>query len=191
MFVLFLLAILIYEIRAKVSFNKLFPLLMTSVVFSGLMVGFARWCDPFGWICWGSRLIFSWMPALLFIILSLYSETAERILEKLALKKIHFAFLSLIILLLGLPQLFSSLNPTRFGAWPWFGPNESCPRIAYIQEPDYYYKCFNLATWDYKETQFEFVAKGVHGFNQYLITAIFIAFILFLQHQIFKRYKKV
>jgi hypothetical protein len=48
-----------------------------------ITLGAARWWSPFGWWCWGPRLLLPWMPALMTVLLYAAGPELERALARL------------------------------------------------------------------------------------------------------------
>src|SRR5207248_1594759 len=48
------------------------------VLLSGLTASLSLWFSPFGWDCWGPRLMLPWIPAILFLLASTCVREADR-----------------------------------------------------------------------------------------------------------------
>ena len=122
------------------------PLIGVGLVLLGLTCGFSKWFAPFGWVAWGTRLMYPWIPSLILLLVFFFKEEIDQMLEVFGRKGIvSIVFLALLLLsaVLQWGSLLSDEALNRF-----FAPNEACPKIAIIQtDANTFYQCMNGLLW--------------------------------------------
>ena len=162
----------------KQQISNAFPLFTLGAVLFVLLAGFSKWYAPFGWIAWGPRLILPWIPALALLLFYFYSEEVlkfARICFGRTSAFITFCFFSILFLLphIGIFTDFSGIIG-RF-----FTIDQSCPRVAIIQEdPGFYYHCMNNYTWPKWGGKFIFMDATQRALHKPLLVFLLSVIIL-------------
>ncbi len=113
-----------------------------------LTVGFSSWYAPMGWVAWGPRLILPWIPALLFVIFLFFGEWVSHFSLKLTATQPRAIMTAVIVGVMTLPQLLVLFVPHVLDGF--FKNDSFCPGTAYVDQPDYYYRCLNYRFWEKK-----------------------------------------
>jgi hypothetical protein len=138
-----------------------------------MTVGLSGWWAPFGWICWGPRLLLPWVPGCLLILLKAYPEECEEVLDLRG--PVAWGCLGLVILA-GFTQ-FSSLTGYSV-IYSVFGPAPGCPSVPMKpeQDPLYYFHCMRTYVWEARIPLRQLFASslkpGVSGFSVAYIAAL-------------------
>lgn len=126
--------------------------------------GFAKWWSPYGWVCYGQRLILPWLPALVLLIAN---STDGVVLQSSLLNFVNkwwTPLIVLLILLLSLPHLlcFVCIPPPWLYVFDfsYWGIHEHCdpsgwclnlggvdPRGPLPHHSDIYWNNFNKRVW--------------------------------------------
>ncbi len=132
---------LIRQIRiAKRVSWKMLPGLLLALTYMGLSFGFSSWFAPYGWVSWGGRLLFPWIPGLAFTTLSVAGLDFNHWLRGLAQSKRRFAVVLIALLVLAVPQSLALFNARPHHAF--FSGNAECPTAAQIEvDQTHYYRC--------------------------------------------------
>jgi hypothetical protein len=67
---------------SRQGFLRAWPALAVLVMLLVLLVGFADYWSPFGWVGWGPRYIVPWIPSLSLILLCKYPQAAEQLARR-------------------------------------------------------------------------------------------------------------
>jgi hypothetical protein len=137
-----LLVALVLRRPARAFAIPLYGILATLAL---ITAGLAGWWAPFGWICWGPRLLLPWLPACVLILLTAYSKECADWFELRG--PLPWVLMGLICVA-GLLQ-FSSLTGYSV-VHGIFGPAPGCPVIPTKpeQDPLYYFHCMRTYVWD-------------------------------------------
>jgi hypothetical protein len=114
----------------------------------------AFWHSPFGWICWGDRLLLAWIPAVILLLLWSQHEQVESLLVHLGRLRLTKP-LGAMIGIFSLPQLLVVFD----NRWMLdvFRPAPGCPttpREDFVSYLPYYYQCINQYLWRIDATVF-------------------------------------
>jgi hypothetical protein len=82
-----------------------------ALVLGALSFGFGRWVAPFGWSCWGPRLLMPWLPASACLLCYRYARELETTLRSLARRPAAFASAAAVFALAAVPQYKVLLAP--------------------------------------------------------------------------------
>jgi hypothetical protein len=120
------------------------PLAAVTVVLGGVSLGLSKWLAPMGWYAWGSRLMQPWLPAAAYLLAWSYADRISALI--FAIRRYPLA----ILLPLGLaaatlPQYLVLFRGNLGDAI--FLPGKTCPVLATIDNPDYYYQCAVHQLW--------------------------------------------
>jgi len=74
------------------------------LILLGLMTGLSRWHAPFGWDCWGPRLLVPWVPSLTAMMLSAYPRDALRWVPR---SRAGIIFAAIILVFFALPHVIA------------------------------------------------------------------------------------
>ena len=72
------------------------PLVGVELVLLGLAYGFSKWFAPFGWVAWGTRLMYPWIPSLILLVVFFFNEEIDQMLAVFGRK----GFASIVVLAL-------------------------------------------------------------------------------------------
>lgn len=78
--------------------------------------GLCRWWDPFGWDCYGQRLMLPWLPACAAVLIYHERTTVARILAKIASNRLAAVATMLVCLAASMPHLLASQDWRSFDA---------------------------------------------------------------------------
>jgi hypothetical protein len=144
--VIFLTGLSAFEDRVS-SWQQAVPFLGTAFVLMGLTAGFSKWFSPFGWICWGPRLLLPWLPAVAYLLLAISGPGVERrFLAILGAGRIRTVFIAAIFSITALPHFIAALRPEAVGNF-FFSTDGTCPRFAYLTDGAYYYQWMSHHMW--------------------------------------------
>lgn len=149
------------------------------VSLAGLTAGFSKWFAPFGWVAWGPRLILPWIPAMIFIFFSHYSQAIESWLKKAMSSKICFWAITNILLAVSLPQFMVLLLPDMVGELFKNFPLCTADAIHEVNPPQYYL-CIKSIMWNTRWTLFKIYSPSFSlkylpfalGYTFYLLNLI-------------------
>lgn len=130
--------------KFRLTFYEL-PALTIFVILFGLTFGFASWWAPFGWYCWGPRLMLPWLPSLLLLLIYFYNQEILLLLNRLFKNYVSTFFSTLSLFFASLPNLIILLYPELIDNL--FELDTVCNRYPLVTEPDYYYFCLNHYMW--------------------------------------------
>lgn len=82
-------------------------------VFAALLLSFASWWAPFGWVAYGARLIFPWVPAVFALVVAAWAPRLGASAGRALRSARGVVALGLVAIVLGLPQLGAFLDPPR------------------------------------------------------------------------------
>jgi hypothetical protein len=108
-----------------------------------LTIGLSGWWAPFGWICWGPRLMLPWIPAVLLILMRSYPGEVEAPFRALS------SWLLLIGVVLAGFEQWSALTGYSV-VHEIFKAAPGCPVIPAAPESDpaYYFNCMKTYVWE-------------------------------------------
>jgi hypothetical protein len=136
------------------------PLGLVSVVLFFLTLGFARWFSPFGWLAWGPRLLFPWIPAAMVVLLHFYGSETETLLRAVLKSRTGLVLTSMALLCASLPQLVVLFSTDILSHI--FDPTTKCPRWPPIQHDlPFYYHCLKSYVWPKRITLLEAFPSAV------------------------------
>jgi hypothetical protein len=123
------------------------PLWGAGFVLAGLTLGLSKWYAPFGWTCWGPRLLLPWCPAILFLLLSAFGSGIEqRVVSLLGASRLRHAVIATAIALPALPHFIAALRRDTIPNF-FFATDDWCPRFAYFSDGAYYYRWMHHHMW--------------------------------------------
>jgi hypothetical protein len=129
------------------SWKQAVPFVGTALALIGLTLGFAKWYAPFGWTCWGPRLLLPWLPAAAYIFLAAYASGIERrMLALLGASRVRATIVAAGFALTALPHFIATFRPETLGNF-FFSTDDTCPRFAYFSDGVYYYKWMDHHMW--------------------------------------------
>jgi hypothetical protein len=149
-------AMLLASLCAAAIFRRAFdPLLWLSL--GALCVpclALAFWHSPFGWICWGDRLLLPWIPAVVLLLLWTQHEQVESFFVHLGRLRLTKP-LGAMIGIFSLPQLLVVFD----NRWMMdvFRPAPGCkttPKEDFVSYLPYYYQCLDQYLWRIDATVF-------------------------------------
>lgn len=165
--------------KKRVPLPRSLPFLGMIVSLAGLTAGFSKWFAPFGWVAWGPRLILPWIPAMIFIFFSHYSQAIESWLKKAMSSKICFWAITNILLAVSLPQFMVLLLPDMVGELFKNFPLCTADAIHDLNPPQYYL-CIKSIMWNTRWTLFKIYSPSFSlkylpfalGYTFYLLNLI-------------------
>jgi hypothetical protein len=140
-------AVAVYHLaRHRAEGTSWWPAIAAFGVLGTLTLGLSLWWQPFGWYGWGPRLIVSWIPAVLLVILFSYAPQLQVILRGAYRRRIVFALVAVCLTLATFPQysvLFDDEIVLRM-----LGPNTLCPvPVPLEQDPLGHAVCELAVIW--------------------------------------------
>jgi hypothetical protein len=129
------------------SWNQAVPFLGTALVLLGLTAGYSKWFAPFGWLCWGPRLLLPWLPAVAYLLLATSGPAIERrFLAILGKGPIRTVLIAAIFSVTALPHFIAAIRPEAVGNF-FFSTDSAFPKFAYLTDGDYYYQWMSHTMW--------------------------------------------
>jgi hypothetical protein len=157
--------------RFRLTFYEL-PALTIIIILFALTFGFASWFAPFGWACWGPRLMLPWLPSLLLLLIYFYQKEMLALLKKVFKNKFFTLLFLFLFFFISLPQLIVLLYPEIF--WLLFTSDDVYNEFPLITEPGYY-GLLNHLMWTRRPPLFDSIGiilsqKSIlmHGFVYFL-----------------------
>jgi hypothetical protein len=144
--------------------------------------GLCRWWAPFGWSCYGQRLMLPWLPACAAVLIYHERPTVERLLDKIARHRLAVVATVLVCLATAMPHLLASQDWRSFSAAIDAHSLAAFPVLRDHVNPEVnawiYYRDSNLVIWSPKTSLFEVVREGLSHARYYpwlLLTLFCIA----------------
>ncbi len=125
---------------------SLLPWGVVGLILGGLTFGLSKWHAPFGWVAWGSRLTYPWIPVLAVLLLFYYRNLLLEFFGSLRKSPARFLLFSVILSFLSTLQWLALFDPEPIDLF--FAPNSECmsaPQIEMQQRE--YYDCLNHLMW--------------------------------------------
>jgi hypothetical protein len=149
-FALLTIGTAIYFFFKKSHQDKSWPYFVPAIGMTGMLLvltlGLARWYAPFGWLAYGTRLLFPWAPPLLILFLYFYSQPVIAFLRAGATRPAITWTVGIFISILSLSHFSTVLTPKV--VWKLFGPMPECMgQIAVEVDPVRYYPCIDAYMW--------------------------------------------
>jgi hypothetical protein len=138
---------------------------LVALVMLLVTAGLCRWWAPFGWSCYGQRLMLPWLPACVAVLIYHERTTVERILNKIAGNRLAAAATMLVCLAAAMPHLLASqdwrsmnaaVNARSLAVFPVLRDHVNPEVNAWI-----YYRDSNLVMWSPRASLFEVVRIGL------------------------------
>ncbi|PTL79693.1 hypothetical protein [Vitiosangium sp. GDMCC 1.1324] len=125
-----------------------FPVLGMAALVGMFCLLLSRWCAPFGWWAWGSRLVLPWLPAALLVLLYAYAGAAESLVCPLVATPVRTALLALALMVASVPHLVSIYRSNELlGAL--FVDRGICPGFDRPEYADELWRCYHAQAWEY------------------------------------------
>ena len=124
------------------------PLVGVGLVLLGLAYGFSKWFAPFGWVAWGTRLMYPWIPSLILLVVFFFKEEIDQMLAVFGRKGFASIVVLALLLLSAALQWGSLLSDEALNRF--FAPNEACPKFAIARievDANIFYQCMNGLLW--------------------------------------------
>jgi hypothetical protein len=87
------------------------PAIVVCCLLGLVTFGLSGWFGPFGWWCWGPRLMLPWLPAAALIPLKGYPAAAERFVAPLLRSGRAFIITCMVVCLLAIPHILFATFP--------------------------------------------------------------------------------
>ena len=94
--------------------QSVLPVVTLALFLGGLTVGLSGWFDPFGWWAWGPRLMLSWLPASLMILIRGYPDAFGKFVERCVCGRGAFAIAVVVVCLSAIPNALAAWDPNLF-----------------------------------------------------------------------------
>lgn len=125
------------------------------LVITILLVGFASWPAPFGWVAWGTRLVLPWIPALVLSFIYVSRASMYDLVKPIMRNNAMFYIVAVILSILSLAQLGALwAHPQIF--YESFGPGTPQCQPAPIKP-----ECLNYVFW----IKTDWLANAYSGFT--------------------------
>ena len=125
------------------------------ILLFGLVLGLSRWYAPFGWNCWGPRLLVPWIFVLTFLALGAEPQLFDHIFARLARTRRALVTCGAILILTSFPQAEALYSRALVG-WLFYVPDFVCPTLPVVeQDRAYYFGCIRHQSWSHKSVLLE------------------------------------
>jgi hypothetical protein len=162
----------------RVSGERLAAVPWSTVVLvtAGVMLGLSKWYAPFGWVCWGPRLLLPWLPAVAYVIVAYYGHEIEDWTSRTILRGNRAWITGAALSVVSFPQFGILFRPDIMMAF-FSEPDAQCPKVAIIQQnAAYYYHWMNHGIWTKSAFLLKFYSRTV--VNEDFPYALACAFLL-------------
>lgn len=123
----------------------LFPAAAVAAMLAALTLGLSGFYQPFGWWCWGPRLMLPWLPAALLVLVRAYPRAADRVARMLLARRAVFALTAALACVAALPHLGMLANPRAMTEF--FMPDPQFPHGAPPAEVELHYSRQVFLAW--------------------------------------------
>jgi hypothetical protein len=140
------LFIAVAVVRLRGALKAAMPIWAIVLMLALLTYGFASWYAPFGWLCWGPRLIIPWIPASTILLLHYDEGATAQVLRRLSSRAWLYWLFGVLLFIAVFPEfavLFGGGAVSEF-----FTPTAQCPPdTSPLKDSARYYSCLNYYTW--------------------------------------------
>jgi hypothetical protein len=120
------------------------------VLLFGVALGLSRWYSPFGFICWGPRLLVPWIPVLTFLALAAEPRLFDHIFARVARNPRALGTCGAILILMSFPHAEALYSRALVG-WLFYVPDSVCTTLPVVeQDRAYYFSCARHMVWSHK-----------------------------------------
>lgn len=125
-----------FALRQRLS--SLLPLTGILAILAGLTFGFSAWWAPFGWWCWGTRLILPWLPSCLLLLFCFHPHEWKAITNALIRRAWALWLLALPLAVAAWPHLVVLYNRRPYYDFFDVAKNPDYPKAVFGGDANYY-----------------------------------------------------